>query len=153
MAIREIVKEGDEILTKKCREVTDFNQRLAVLIDDMFDTMYQADGAGLAAPQVGILRRIVVIDVGGQPLELVNPVILEQKGEQQAAEGCLSCPGLYGITKRPARVRVRAQDRNGVFHEYEGEEMLARAFCHEIDHLNGILFKSHVIEYINTEES
>ena len=151
MAIRQIVKEGDEILTKKCREVTDFNERLSILIDDMFDTMYEAIGAGLAAPQVGILRRIVVIDVG-EPIELVNPVILEQSGEQKEVEGCLSCPGIWGITKRPMKVKVRAQDRKGVFHEYDGEELLARAFCHEIDHLDGILFKSHVVEYVNIEE-
>lgn len=152
MAIRQIITEGDETLKKKCREVTDFNERLSVLIDDMFDTMYEANGVGLAGPQVGILRRIVVIDVGEQPLELVNPVILKQSGEQQEVEGCLSCPGIYGITKRPMKVRVRAQDRTGAFHEYDGEGLLARAFCHEIDHLDGILFKSHVVEYVNAEE-
>lgn len=152
MAIRQIITEGDETLKKKCREVTDFNERLSVLIDDMFDTMYEANGVGLAGPQVGILRRIVVIDVGEQPLELVNPVILKQSGEQQEVEGCLSCPGIYGVTKRPMKVRVRAQDRTGAFHEYDGEGLLARAFCHEIDHLDGILFKSHVVEYVNAEE-
>ncbi len=153
MAIREIIKEGDEVLAKKCREVTDFNDRLSVLIDDMFDTMYEANGVGLAAPQVGILRRIVVIDTGDQPIELVNPVILTQEGEQQDVEGCLSVPGIYGMTKRPAKVRVRALDRKGAAHEYEGEGLLARAFCHEIDHLDGILFRTHVTEYINTSET
>ncbi len=152
MAIRGIVKEGDEALTKKCREVTEFNERLSVLIDDMFDTMYEANGVGLAAPQVGILRRIVVIDVGEGPIELVNPVIIASSGKQKAVEGCLSCPGIYGYTKRPMHVKVRAQDRKGVFHEYEGEDLLARAFCHEIDHLDGILFRSHVVEYVNVED-
>ena len=152
MAIRGIVKEGDEALTKKCREVTEFNERLSVLIDDMFDTMYEANGVGLAAPQVGILRRIVVIDVGEGPIELVNPVIIASSGKQKAVEGCLACPGIYGYTKRPMHVKVRAQDRKGVFHEYEGEDLLARAFCHEIDHLDGILFRSHVVEYVNVED-
>ena len=152
MAMRGIVKEGDEALTKKCREVTEFNERLSVLIDDMFDTMYEANGVGLAAPQVGILRRIVVIDVGEGPIELVNPVIIASSGKQKAVEGCLSCPGIYGYTKRPMHVKVRAQDRKGVFHEYEGEDLLARAFCHEIDHLDGILFRSHVVEYVNVED-
>lgn len=151
-AIRGIVKEGDEALTKKCREVTEFNERLSVLIDDMFDTMYEANEVGLAAPQVGILRRIVVIDVGEGPIELVNPVIIASSGKQKAVEGCLSCPGIYGYTKRPMHVKVRAQDRKGVFHEYEGEDLLARAFCHEIDHLDGILFRSHVVEYVNVED-
>lgn len=149
MAIRQIVKEGDEILTKRCREVTEFNHKLSVLIDDMFDTMYEANGVGLAAPQVGILKRIVVIDTGEQPIELINPQIISESGKQQDMEGCLSCPGVYGITERPMYVKVKAQNRKGQTVEYEGEELLARAICHELDHLDGILFRSHVVEYID----
>ena len=151
MAIRNIVKEGDEILTKICRPVEKFDKRLGILLDDMAETM-KDDGVGLAAPQVGILRRAVVIDVGEGPIELINPVILEQSGEQEGAEGCLSCPGQYGIVIRPMNVKVRAQNRKGEFFEIEGEELLARAFCHEIDHLDGILFKKHVIRMLTDED-
>ncbi|MBQ6570121.1 MAG: peptide deformylase, partial [Clostridia bacterium] len=140
MALRNIVKEGDEILHKKCRPVEKFDKKLATIIDDMIETMYKADGCGLAAPQVGLLRRIVVIDVGEGPIELVNPVIVERSGEQEAVEACLSIPETYGVTRRPAYVKVQGYDRNGDLYEYEGEELLARAFCHELDHLDGILF-------------
>lgn len=152
MAIRNIIKEGDEILNKVCRPVEKFDEKLAVLLDDMAETMAQADGCGLAAPQVGILRRVVVIDVGDGVIELVNPEFLEQIGEQECVEGCLSSPGQYGITKRPQKVKVRAQNRKGEYFELEGEELLATACCHEIDHLNGILFKSHVIRMLDPDE-
>jgi len=151
MAIRNIVKEGDEILTKICRPVEKFDSKLGILLDDMYETM-KDDGVGLAAPQVGILRRIVVIDVGEGPVELMNPVITEQSGEQEGAEGCLSCPGQYGIVIRPMHVKVKAQDRKGKSFEVEGEELLARAFCHEIDHLDGIMFKSRATRMLDSSE-
>ena len=145
MAIRNIVKDGDPVLRKICRSVISFDEKLATLIDDMLDTMYEANGVGLAAPQVGILRRICVIDVGNGPIELVNPAIISEEGEQIGDEGCLSIPGQSGSVKRPLRVKVKAQDRNGKTFEVSGEGLLARAFCHEIDHLNGILYKDKVI--------
>ena len=145
MAIRNIVKDGDPVLRKICRSVISFDEKLATRIDDMLDTMYEANGVGLAAPQVGILRRICVIDVGNGPIELVNPAIISEEGEQIGDEGCLSIPGQSGLVKRPLRVKVKAQDRNGKTFEVSGEGLLARAFCHEIDHLNGILYKDKVI--------
>lgn len=145
MAIRNIVKDGDPVLRKICRSVISFDEKLATLIDDMLDTMYEANGVGLAAPQVGILRRICVIDIGNGPIELVNPAIISEEGEQIGDEGCLSIPGQSGLVKRPLRVKVKAQDRNGKTFEVSGEGLLARAFCHEIDHLNGILYKDKVI--------
>ena len=141
MAIRNIVKDGDPILLKKCRPVEKFDAKLAILLDDMAETMHRANGVGLAAPQVGMLRRVVVIDVGEGVIELVNPQILVYSGEQEGIEGCLSFPGEWGITKRPEYVKVRAQDRNGDEFEIEGRDLLAKAFCHEIDHLNGVVFK------------
>lgn len=152
MAIRNILKEGDETLLKVCRPVEKFDARLAELLEDMAETMHGADGVGLAAPQVGVLRRVVVIDVGEGVIEFVNPVIIEREGEQECVEGCLSSPGQYGITKRPAKVKVRAQNRKGEFFEIEGEELLATACCHELDHLDGILFKTHVIRMLDPEE-
>ena len=152
MGIRNIVKEGDEILRKKCRKVEKFDEKLAALLDDMAETMYEANGCGLAGPQVGILRQIVVIDTGDGLIELINPEIVERKGEQQETEGCLSLPGQWGVTKRPMWVKVVAQDRNGDWYEYEGEELLARAFCHEIDHLSGILFTDNVRYMVDPEE-
>lgn len=152
MAIRQIVKEGDDILTKKCRTVEKFDARLAMLIDDMIETLHTAQGVGLAAPQVGILRRVVVIDVGEGPIELVNPVIIESSGEQEGLEGCLSLPGQWGITKRPMHVTVKAQDRNGKEFTVSGEELLAKAFCHELDHLDGILYKQIAIRMVSPEE-
>jgi len=152
MGIRNIVKEGDEILRKKCRKVEKFDEKLAALLDDMAETMYEANGCGLAGPQVGILRQIAVIDTGDGLIELINPEIVERKGEQQETEGCLSLPGQWGVTKRPMWVKVVAQDRNGDWYEYEGEELLARAFCHEIDHLSGILFTDNVLYMVDPEE-
>lgn len=133
MAIREIVIEGDDILTKVCRPVEKFDEKLGMLLDDMRETMVDADGVGLAAPQIGILRRVVVIDIGEGLVELVNPEIIYEEGEQEMQEGCLSCPGVYGMTKRPAKVRVSAQNRNGERFEFEAEELFAVACCHEID--------------------
>jgi len=152
MAIRNIVKEGDEILAKKARPVTDFNERLHTLLDDMADTMYESGGVGLAGNQVGTLRRVVVIDIGEGLIELVNPEIVETDGEQESLEGCLSCPGEYGITRRPYYVKVKAQDRFGEFFEIEGEELLAKAFCHEIDHLEGIIYKQVALRMLDPSE-
>jgi len=158
MALRNILKEGDETLTKRCRPVTDFNARLHELLDDMAETMTEAQGVGLAAPQVGILRRAVIVletnvEEGEQDyiIELINPEIIESEGEQNGPEGCLSVPGVYGMVKRPERVVVRAQDRNGEFFEVEGYGLTARAFCHEIAHLEGQLFLE-VSEHIMTED-
>lgn len=145
MALRNIVKEGDPTLRKISRSVLNFDDRLCQLLDDMADTLYDADGCGLAAPQVGILRRICIVDVGDGLIELINPVITGEEGEQEETEGCLSCPGDYGVTKRPMKVTVKAQDRNGNTFTVSGEGLKARAFCHEIDHLNGILFKDKII--------
>lgn len=152
MAIRNIVKEGDEVLTKVCRPVEKFDEKLAVLLDDMADTLKEADGCGLAAPQVGILRRVCIVDVGEGVIELVNPVVVEKKGRQEELEGCLSCPGDWGVTRRPKKVTVRAQDRHGNEFTVSGEDLKARALCHEIDHLDGILFRSHVIRYVKDVE-
>lgn len=152
MAIRNIVKHGDEVLTKKCRTVEKFDERLETLIEDLFDTLYDSGGAGLAAPQVGVMRRVAVIDIDDEPYELVNPEIIATEGEQTGAEGCLSYPGKFGIVTRPMKVKVKAQDRHGEWHEYEGEELLARAFCHEIDHLDGNMFMDLVTEWIEVED-
>ena len=141
MAIRKIREQGDDVLNKVCKEVKDISFRTKVLIDDMFDTMYESGGVGLAAPQVGILKRIVVIDCTGEdPILLINPEIIETSGEQTGYEGCLSVPGKSSIVTRPNYVKVRAQDIDMKWFEIEGEELLARAFCHEIDHLNGHLY-------------
>lgn len=158
MALRNILKEGDETLTKRCRLVTDFNARLHDLLDDMAETMMEAQGVGLAAPQVGILRRaVIVLETNVEEgeadyiIELINPEIIESDGEQNGPEGCLSVPGVYGMVKRPERVVVRAQDRNGEFFEVEGYGLTARAFCHEIAHLEGQLFLE-VSDHIMTED-
>ncbi len=140
MALRNIVTEGDPILAKKSRPVEKFDGRLAELLDDMKQTLYHAEGAGLAAVQVGVLRRVVVVDVGDGYLELINPEIIDAQGEQRENEGCLSVPGKYGATLRPAVVKVKAQNREGKWCVYQGEGLKARCFCHEIDHLDGILF-------------
>lgn len=140
MGIRNIRKDGDPILRKISKVVTNFEGRTQMLIDDMIETMNDANGVGLAAPQVGILKRIVVIDIGEGPIVLVNPEIVETKGEVNEKEGCLSIPGKEGNVIRPQYVKVKAQDRKGNSIEMEGENLLARAFCHEIDHLNGILY-------------
>ena len=146
MALRNIVKVGDPILNKTSRKVEKFDDRLATLIDDMFATLYKENGVGLAAVQVGILKRVVVIDVGEGPMELVNPEITLKEGEQREQEGCLSLPGKWGTTVRPMKVQVKAQDRNGKWQVFTGEGLKARAFCHELDHLDGILFTSHVVD-------
>lgn len=146
MALRNVVKIGDPILNKKSRTIEKFDEKLATLIDDMLETMYKENGVGLAAVQVGMLKRVVVIDVGDGPMELVNPEITLQEGEQKEQEGCLSLPGKYGTTVRPMKVQVKAQNREGKWQVFTGEGLKARAFCHEIDHLDGILFTSKVID-------
>lgn len=153
MAIRKIVTQGDELLTKRCRPVTEFNQRLHTLLDDMKETLAQAQGVGLAAPQVGILRRVViVINDEDEAMELVNPEIILQEGEQTGPEGCLSVPGKYGMVTRPNHVKVRAQDRFGNWFEAEGEGLTARCFCHEIEHLDGRLYVEHIDRFLTEEE-
>ena len=152
MAIRNIVKTGDEVLVKMCRPVEKFDEKLWALLDDMYETMNAANGVGLAAPQVGLLRRVVVIDIGEGRLELINPEIIETSGEQDGLEGCLSFPNEWGLVKRPMNVTVRAQDRNGKFYELSGTELLARAFCHEIDHLNGVCFVTKASRMLDPEE-
>ncbi len=154
MAIRLIRKEGDEILRKKSREVSVFDDKLALLIDDMYDTMYEANGVGLAAVQVGILKRVVVVDTReeGEKFELVNPVIISSEGSREVTEGCLSVPGVNGYVIRPEKVVLKAQDRYGNMHEYSAEGLLAQAFCHETEHLDGGLFIDKVIEYVDNED-
>lgn len=154
MALRKIVEQGDPCLNKVCRPVTEFNGRLHALLDDLLETLADANGAGLAAPQVGVLRRVcVVMDEDSEEyLELVNPEIVAQSGEQTGLEGCLSVPGKWGIVTRPERVRVRAQDRDGNWFEVEGEELTARAFCHEIEHLDGHLYTEHIDHFLSDEE-
>ena len=153
MALRTILTDGDPALHKACRPVTRFDEKLHVLLDDLKETLAQANGAGLAAPQVGILRRaVIVVDANDQMLELVNPEIISREGEQEGFEGCLSVPGRWGVVKRPMKARVRAQDRYGNFFEVEGEEIVARCFCHEIDHLDGHLFTELAGRLYTTEE-
>lgn len=142
MALRQIRYDGDDILRKKCKEVKEMTERTKVLIDDMFETMYESNGVGLAAPQVGILKRLVVIDVDYEtPLVLINPVIIEREGEQTGEEGCLSLPGLAATVTRPSRVVCRCLNEDMEEVEIEGEGLLARAICHEVDHLDGVLYK------------
>lgn len=152
MALRTIFTEKDPALHKVCRPVEKFDRRLAALLEDMKETLQDAGGVGLAAPQVGILRRIVVIDGGEEMLELINPELLETSGEQEGPEGCLSVPGEWGLVKRPYFAKVRAQDRHGEWFEVEGEELMARCFCHELEHLDGHLYREHVIRYLTPEE-
>lgn len=140
MAIRNIIKKDNPLLRKKSRPVEVFDDRLATLLDDMIQTMYKAEGVGLAAVQVGVLRRVVVIDCGDGLMELVNPEIIERKGVQEEVEGCLSLPGESGVTLRPMKVKVKAQNREGKWYFYTGEGLKARAFCHELDHLDGVLY-------------
>ena len=158
MALRNIVHEGDTVLHKHCRPVTNFDGRLAMLLDDMRETLAEADGVGLAAPQVGVLRRAVIVletnvPEGEEPkmLELINPEIVERSGEQYGPEGCLSLPGRWGLVSRPMEVRVKAQDRDGNEIELHGTGLTARCYCHEIDHLNGVVF-TDVAERMVTEE-
>ncbi len=152
MAIRNIVLEGDDVLRKKCRPVEKFDERLHMILDDMRETLIEADGVGLAAPQIGILRRIAIVDVGDGLCELINPVIMKTSGEQTEVEACLSCPGKAGITVRPMNVSVQAFDRHGNLFSIEGEGLKARAFCHEIDHLDGILFIDKAIEMLDCDD-
>ena len=151
MGLRKILTDKEPALHKVCKPVVFFDKKLHKLLDDMAETMADANGVGLAAPQVGILRRVVVVDTGEGVLELVNPSLLETDGEQVGPEGCLSVPGKYGLVKRPYTAKVRAQDRNGEWFEAEGEELIARCFCHELDHLDGIVY-TEVMERFLTEE-
>lgn len=152
MAIRNIRTSEDEILRKKSKKVDALNDRILTLLDDMAETMYYSKGVGLAAPQVGVLRRVVVIDVGEGLIELINPEIVKKEGEQKDIEGCLSLPGVIGEVIRPEHVVVSALNRNGEEITLEGEGLLARAFCHEIDHLDGVLFSDKAIRFIDVEE-
>lgn len=144
MALRTIRIQGDPVLEKKCREITEITPKIAELVEDMIETMYEANGVGLAAPQVGILKRLVVIDVGEGPIVMINPVILETSGEQTGDEGCLSLPGKAGTVTRPNYVKARAFDENMEEYEIEGTELLARAICHELDHLDGHMYTEKV---------
>ena len=151
MGLRKILTDKEPALHKVCKPVTVFDDKLHKLLDDMHETLLDSQGVGLAAPQVGILRRVVLVDNGEEVLELVNPEILEVDGEQTGAEGCLSVPGKYGLVTRPYWAKVRAQDRFGNWYETEGEELTARCFCHELDHLDGIIY-TQVMERFLTEE-
>lgn len=152
MALRNIVKDGDPILRKVCRPVEKFDHKLEVLLDDMYETMVEANGVGIAGPQVGMMRRLCVIDVGEGRIDLVNPEILETSGTQDDVEGCLSFPGEYGMVERPNHVKVKAQNKNGDWFEVEGEELLARCLCHEIDHLDGVCFVDKASRMVDPEE-
>ena len=151
MALRTILTDKESALHKTCKPVTNFDSRLFTLLDDMRETLIESGGVGLAAPQVGILRRVVLVDTGDEILELINPTLVETDGEQEGPEGCLSVPGKYGLVKRPYYAKVRAQDRDGNWYEADGEELIARCFCHELDHLDGILY-TQVMERFLTEE-
>ena len=156
MAQRTILTIGDETLNKKCRVVTEFNDRLATLLDDMTETLKESGGVGLAAPQIGVLRRVVVIlDINKDPeevIELINPEVIEHNTLEETVEGCLSVPGKYGYVMRPTWAKIRAQDRNGNWFEREGEGVVAQCFCHESKHLDGHLFTEKVIEYVEVEQ-
>ena len=152
MGLRKILTDKDPALHKVCKPVTAFDAKLHKLLDDMGETMQDANGVGLAAPQVGILRRVVTVDLGDEILELVNPSLVETDGEQVGAEGCLSVPGKYGLVKRPYFAKVKAQDRYGEWFEVEGEELIARCFCHELDHLDGIVYTEVMDRYLTEEE-
>ena len=155
MGLRKILTDKEPALHKVCKSVTDFDSKLHKLLDDMADTLVESGGVGLAAPQVGILRRVVLVDVGEEEpeiLELINPVMVETDGEQVGPEGCLSVPGKYGLVKRPYYAKVRAQDRDGEWFEAEGEELIARCFCHELDHLDGIVYTEKMDRFLTEEE-
>ena len=152
MAILNIVKEGDEALRKVCRPVTEITPRVKQILDDMLETLIDSGGIGLAAPQVGILRRIAIVDDGENYIELINPVITEREGEQEEMEGCLSVPDVWGITHRPMRVKGRALNRDGEEFTFEGEGLTARCFCHELDHLDGKLFMDEALHIRTPEE-
>ena len=153
MAVLNIIKDGDELLRKTSRPVTEITPRIIRLLDDMKDTLHKANGVGLAAPQVGVLRRIAIVECEpGELIELINPEVIEQSGEQEEVEGCLSVPDRWGITKRPAKVKVKATDRNGNTFTVEGEGLLARALCHETDHLDGIIFYDKAVRMLTKDE-
>ena len=152
MGLRKILTVDEDVLHKVCRPVEKFDWRLHKLLKDMTDTLVDSGGVGLAAPQVGILRRVVLVDTGEEILELINPEMLETSGEQEGAEGCLSVPGKYGLVKRPMFAKVRAQDRDGNWFEAEGEELIARCFCHELDHLDGIIYTEKMERLLTPEE-
>ena len=152
MGLRKILTDKDPALHKVCKPVAAFDAKLHKLLDDMRETLIDSNGVGLAAPQVGILRRVVLVDIGDEILELINPEMLETDGEQVGPEGCLSVPGKYGLVKRPYWAKVRAQDRNGDWYEAEGEELIARCFCHELDHLDGIVYTEVMERYLTEEE-
>ena len=152
MGLRRILTDKEPALHKTCKEVVNFDAKLHKLLDDMHETLEDSGGVGLAAPQVGILRRVVLVDNGEEVLELVNPTLVETDGEQVGAEGCLSVPGKYGLVKRPSYAKVRAQDRFGNWYEAEGEELTARCFCHELDHLDGIIYTEVMDRYLTDEE-
>ena len=152
MGLRKILTDAEPALHKVCKNVVAFDAKLHKLLDDMRDTLIDSQGVGLAAPQVGILRRVVLVDTGDEILELVNPTLLETDGEQVGPEGCLSVPGKYGLVKRPYYAKVRAQDRNGDWYEVEGEELIARCFCHELDHLDGIIYTEVMDRFLTEDE-
>ncbi len=152
MGLRKILTDEEPALHKTCRPVVAFDAKLHKLLDDMGETMRDANGIGLAAPQVGILRRVVTVDLGDEILELVNPELVETDGEQTGAEGCLSVPGKYGLVTRPYTAKVKAQDRYGEWFEVEGEEIIARCFCHELDHLDGIVYTEVMERFLTAEE-
>ena len=152
MGLRKILTDKDPALHKVCKPVEKFDGKLHKLLDDMKETLADANGVGLAAPQIGILRRVVVVDLGDEMLELVNPTLVETDGQQEGAEGCLSVPGRYGLVKRPYYAKVRAQDRYGDWFEAEGEELIGRCFCHELDHLEGVLFSDNAVHMLTPEE-
>ena len=155
MALRKILTDKEPALHKVCKPVTDFDAKLHKLLDDMTETLIESGGVGLAAPQVGILRRVFLVDVGmeeNEIVEFINPEIIETDGEQVGPEGCLSVPGKYGLVKRPYYAKVRAQDRNGEWYEVEGEELIARCFCHELDHLDGIVYTEVMERFLTAEE-
>ena len=152
MGLRRILTDKEPALHKTCKEVVSFDAKLHKLLDDMHETLEDSGGVGLAAPQVGILRRVVLVDNGEEVLELVNPTLVETDGEQVGPEGCLSVPGKYGLVKRPYYAKVRAQDRFGNWYEAEGEELTARCFCHELDHLDGIIYTEVMDRYLTDEE-
>lgn len=152
MGIRKILTDKEASLHKVCKPVEKFDGKLHKLLDDMRETLAEANGVGLAAPQVGIVRRVVIVDTGEEIIELINPTLLETDGEQYGAEGCLSVPGKYGLVKRPYYAKVRAQDRDGEWFEVEGEELIARCFCHELDHLDGIMYTEIMDRFLTEEE-
>ena len=152
MAMRKILTDAEPALHKVCKPVVDFDKKLHNLLDDMKETLIDSGGVGLAAPQVGILRRVVLVDVGEEIIELINPTLVEVDGQQEGPEGCLSVPGKYGLVKRPYYAKVRAQDRYGDWYEAEGEELIARCFCHELDHLDGIIYTEVMERFLSEEE-